>query len=382
MKEFILLGATGSIGTQVLDIINKDKNFSLLGFSFGENLNKALEIIEKFSPKYVTAKKKEDYNLLKEKYPNITFFLGDKGLSELAKINEIKAVVINSLVGLVGLAPTVSAITSKKDVLLANKETLVCAGDLINKLVKENNTKLIPIDSEHSAILQCLKVGSKKDVKRLIITASGGSFRDKKRSELEKVTLDDALNHPNWSMGKKITIDSSTMVNKGLEVMEAHHLFHLPYSKISVVIQKESIIHSMVEFNDGGVIAHLATPDMHLPIEYAMYYPKHIKGVTPSLDFDTLGQISFQKMDFERFPMLKLAYFVGESGGILPLVYNTSNEVGVDLFIKGKINYLDIEKIISSEVDYYKDKNVFDFDIDYLIDFDKKLREKILKKWS
>lgn len=381
MKDFILLGATGSIGTQVLDIIDSDKNFNLLGFSFKSNLDKAIAIIDKFSPKYVTVKDKEHLKLLKEKYQNITFFLEDEGLCDLVKIKE-DATVINSLVGLVGLKPTVCAILSKKDILLANKETLVCAGDLINKLVKENNVKLLPIDSEHSAIMQCLKGHNKNSVKKIIITASGGSFRDLDRCNLESVTLSDAIKHPNWSMGTKITVDSSTMVNKGLEVIEAHHLFNMPYSKIETVLHYESIIHSMVEFKDNGIIAHLATPDMHLPIKYAMYYPKHIKGFTEEIDFTKLSNLTFKKMDYERFPMVKLAYFVGEVGGILPLVYNTSNEVAVSLFVDGKIKYLDIEKIISSEVDYYKDKNVWNFDIDYLLDFDKKLRESILKKWS
>ena len=380
MKNFILLGATGSIGTQTLDIIRNDKNFNLLGFSFNERLDRAIEIIKEFKPKYVSYQNKNHEEKLRE-FSDVKLFFGEDGLCDLVKVED-KAVVINSIVGLAGLNPTVSSIKAKKDVLLANKETLVCAGDLVKELVNENGVKLIPIDSEHSAIMQCLKGHNKKDVKRIIITASGGSFRDLKRSDLENVTLSDAIKHPNWNMGTKITIDSSTMVNKGLEVIEAHYLFNMPYNKIETILHYESIVHSMVEFKDNGVIAHLANPDMHLPIKYAMYYPKHLKGFTSEMDFSKIGSLTFKKMDFERFPMVKLAYYVGKKGGILPLVYNTSNEVAVELFTKGKIKYLDIEKIISSEVDYYKDRNVFDFDIDYLLDFDKKLRMSILKKWS
>ena len=379
MKNFILLGATGSIGSQTLDIIKKDKNFNLLGFSFFENVSRAKEIINEFKPKYVTMKDssfKDEFNNFKD----VTFFYGERGLLDLVKVEDY-ATIINSIVGLAGLAPTVEAIKAKKDILLANKETLVCAGDLIKRLVKENKVNLIPIDSEHSAIMQCLKVGKKKEIKKIIITASGGSFRDLSRSELENVTLVDALRHPNWNMGKKITIDSSTMVNKGLEVIEAHYLFDVDYSKIETVIHKESIIHSMVEYKDNGIIAHLAVPDMHLPIMYAMYYPRHLKGFTQELDFSNLN-LSFKKMDTKRFPMVEKAYFVGRAGGVLPLVYNTSNEVAVSLFTNGKIKYLDIEDIITKSIDRFKDENIYDYDIDDLLEFDKKVRSIVLEKWS
>ena len=380
MKNFILLGATGSIGTQVLDIIRKDNNFKLLGFSFGNNIKKAIEIIKEFKPKYVAITNLEYINSFNE-FSDLNVFSGDDSLSKLVNMSE-DYVLINSVSGIAGLKPTICAIKNHKDILLANKETLVCAGEIINKLVKENNVNLIPIDSEHSAISQCLKVGSKNEIKNIIITASGGAFRDKNRGELDNVTLEDATCHPNWSMGTKITIDSSTMVNKGLEIIEAHFLFDVPYEKIKTVIHKESIIHSMVEYFDGSVIAHLATPDMHLPIMYAMYYPHHLKGVTPSLDFNKLKNLSFEEMNYERFPMVELAYKVGELSGVMPLVYSTSNEVAVELFKQGKIKYLDIENIINEMVNNYIDKNILNPTLDDLIEIDQKVRKDVLEEWS
>lgn len=381
MTEFILLGATGSIGTQTLDIIKNDNNFNLLGFSFGENFDRAIEIINEFHPKYVTCKMESDAKRIQNMFNDIRVFYGEEGLCELVRLNEGKK-VINAIVGLAGLKPTAEAIKAKKDILLANKETLVCAGELIKKLVNDNNVNLLPIDSEHNALMQCLNVGKMCEVRRLIITASGGAFRDKTRDELVNVSLNDAISHPNWNMGKKITIDSSTMVNKGLEVIEAHFLFDVGYDRIETVIQKESIIHSMVEYNDGSVICHMANPNMHLPISYAMYYPMHVKNNTNFLDFEALKTLSFEKMDYERFPMVKLAYEVGKLGGILPLVYNTSNEVAVNLFMNEKIKYLDIEKIIIDTVNKYKNCNFFPEDIEEIISFDKKLRIELLEKWS
>lgn len=380
MKNFILLGATGSIGTQVLDIIRSDNNFRLLGFSYGDNTNKAIEIIKEFKPKYVSIK--NDCDLLKlNEFKDLVVFSGKDSLADLVKVKE-EYTLINSVLGMVGLKPTVEAIKNHHDILLANKETLVCGGEIINNLVKEYNVNLIPIDSEHSAIMQCLKAGNKSEVKNLIITASGGAFRDKSRKDLVNVKLEDALKHPNWSMGNKITIDSSTMVNKGLEIIEAHYLFDIDYKNIKTVIHKESIIHSMVEYNDGSVIAQLAIPDMHLPIMNAMYYPHHYKGVTPSIDFSKLSSLSFKEMDLERFPMVKLAYFVGEKKGILPLIYNCSNEVAVDLFIKSKIKYLDIENIINETVNKYIDSNILNPTLEDLLEIDAKVRKDILEKWS
>lgn len=383
MKEIVLLGATGSIGTQVLDVIKDNRNFSLKGFSFGKNIKRAMEIIEEFKPKYVCALFKSDAMMLKEKYQNVEFFFGNIGLIDLVEVDCENGVVINAIVGIAGLVPTVKAIESKKDILLANKETLVVAGDIINKLVKENNVRLLPIDSEHSAILQCLNTSRKEDVKKIIITASGGAFRNKSRKELENVTLKEATSHPNWSMGKKITIDSSTMVNKGLEVIEAHHLFNIDYSNIETVIHRESIVHSLVEFNDGSVIAQLGNPDMKLPIAYALNYPYHNNNnFVQKLDLVKIGKLSFEEMSFERFPMVELAYEVGRLGGILPLVYNVSNEVAVDLFINGKIKYLDIEKIIKETVEFFKDKNMLNPSLEVLLFFEGLIKEKILENYE
>lgn len=383
MKEIILLGATGSIGCQVLDVIKDNNEFLLKGISFGNNIKKAIEIIDEFHPQYVCCLNQEDSLNLEKKYPDIIFFYGSVGLIDLVEVETKNEVVINAIVGTSGLVPTVKAIEAKKDILLANKETLVVAGDLINELVSKYQVNLIPIDSEHSAILQCLNSGKKEEVKKIIITASGGSFRDLKREELNNVTLEEACKHPNWSMGTKITIDSSTMVNKGLEVIEAHHLFKIDYSKIETIIHKESIIHSMVEFNDGAVITQMGNPDMRLPILYALNYPHHVKSnIIKELDLCEIGSLSFKKMDYERFPLVKLAYEVGKIGGILPLVYNVSNEVAVSLFIKGKIKYLDIEKIIIETVEFFKERNVLKPSLEVLILFENLVRENILEKYE
>ena len=378
MKEIILLGATGSIGAQVLDVIKDNNEFRLVAISFGKNVNKAIEIIEEFKPQYVCTLEEKDALYLKEKFEDINFCYGNDGLVTIASLDVKKGLLVNAIVGIAGLLPTIKGIESKKDILLANKETLVVAGDIINRKVFENGVKLIPIDSEHSAILQCLNSGEISEVKKIIITASGGSFRDKTREELENVTLEEAIKHPNWSMGTKITIDSSTMVNKGLEIIEAHHLFGLSYDKIEAIIHKESIIHSMVEYNDGAIIAQLGTPNMRIPIAYALNYPHHKKVENVSyLDLIKNSNLTFQKMDYDRFPMVRLAYFVGKSGGILPLVYNTSNEVAVDLFIKGKIKYLEIEKIITDMVNFYKEKNILNPTVDDIFKVDKEIRELI-----
>lgn len=383
MKEIILLGATGSIGCQVLDVIKDNNEFLLKGISFGNNIKKAIEIIDEFHPQYVCCLNQEDAINLEKKYPDIIFFYGSVGLIDLVEVETKNGVVINAIVGTSGLVPTVKAIEARKDILLANKETLVVAGDLINELVSKYQVNLIPIDSEHSAILQCLNSGKKEEVKKIIITASGGSFRDLKREELNNITLEEACKHPNWSMGTKITIDSSTMVNKGLEVIEAHHLFKIDYSKIETIIHKESIIHSMVEFNDGSVIAQMGNPDMRLPIMYALNYPHHLNNnIIKELNLCEIGSLSFKKMDYERFPLVKVAYEVGKIGGILPLVYNVSNEVAVNLFINGKIKYLDIEKIIIETVEFFKERNVLKPSLEVLILFENLVKENILEKYE
>ena len=355
MKGVYILGATGSIGTQTLDVIreNKDK-FHIVGITIGNNVNLGKKIIEEFKPEIISLKNKVDLNL---SYNPIIYY-GDEGLNKVSeyKSNYDEEVVVNALVGILGLVPTIRAIKAKKDIALANKETLVIAGDLIKQLLKENNVKLLPIDSEHSAILECIKGESKREIRRLIITASGGSLRDKSRKELENITKEQALAHPNWKMGEKITIDSSTMMNKGFEVIEAHYLFDMPYSKIETVLHRESCVHSMVEFSDGVIKASLGTPDMHVPIAYALNYPNHkAMNNIKYLDFMNL-KLTFEELSKKRFPCLEYAYIAQKRGGVYLAVLNAANEMAVRLFLEEKIKYLDIEKIIEENIldDEYK----------------------------
>ena len=283
---------------------------------------------------------------------------------------------------MIGLKPTINAILKGRTILLANKETLVVGGEIIEKIKKDMDVKIIPIDSEHSAIMQSLEGHTKDEVKELIITASGGAFRDKTRDELENVTIEDALKHPNWAMGKKITVDCATMVNKGLEVMEAHFLFSMPYEKIKTVLHFESIIHSLVKYNDGSIICEMAKPDMRIPIQYAITYPKKCDfKLDSALDIDNLN-MSFKKMNFERYPMLELAYKVGKMGGLMPTVYNSTNEACVKLFIDKKIKFLDIEKIISKMCASYEKINKKDVSLEDVISLDKKIKEEVLSNYE
>lgn len=361
MKNIYLLGASGSIGTQTLEVIDEFKNeFKLVAFSVGKNIEKALEIIGKYQPSLVCVENQNDVKTIIDKYPNIKCVSGNSGLIDVATYNkkDKNGVLIVSVVGMIGLEPTIEAIKIKRDILLANKETLVVGGDIITKLVKQYKVRLLPIDSEHSAIMQCLQGFKKEDVKNLIITASGGAFRDKTREELVNVTIEDALKHPNWSMGKNITVDCATMVNKGLEVIEAHHLFGIDYDNIQTIIHRESIIHSLVEYNDGSIMANLSNPDMRLPIQYALMYPnKKENKLIKRLSLKDIKSLSFEEMNMNRYPCLALAYDVGKIGGLMPTVYNGSNEEAVRLFIENKIRFLDIETIIFEMVNKYKSFN-------------------------
>ena len=347
MRDVYIVGAQGSIGLQSLDVIREYNNeFKVIGLSLGRDLSKAKKIIEEFKPEIICLREKQNIDL---SYNPIIVY-GDSGLLEIARYKKSNdSLFINALVGIAGLLPTVEAIKSGKNIALANKETLVVAGDIINSLVKEYNVSLLPIDSEHSAILECLVGENKKDVKRLIITASGGSFRDKTREELKDVTKEMALNHPNWKMGSKITIDSATMMNKGFEVIEAHHLFGISYDKIDTILHKESIVHSMVEYDDGVIKAAIGSADMHTPIAYALRYPHHEKINNKPLDLIGLN-LHFEKLDMERFPCLKYAYDAANKGGIYPAVLNAANEAAVRLFLNDKISFLDIESIIYTEI--------------------------------
>lgn len=343
-KRIALLGATGSIGMQSVDVIyHHPEDFELVALSIGHQVDKLRTILSKIPCPHVCVIEKEDCEMLQKEYPSLHFVYGEQGLLEIATLPEVD-IALNGIVGFAGLKPTIEAIKAKKDIALANKETLVVAGALVTSLVKQNNVKLLPVDSEHSAIFQCLNGENHGEISRLIITASGGAFRDKTRDELANVTKEDALKHPNWTMGANITIDSATMFNKGLEIIEAKWLFDLDFDQIDVIMHPESVIHSMVEFKDTAVLAQLGTPDMRLPIQYALTYPnrQNIVG-SKRLDFETLGSLTFRKLDFERFPALKIAYAVGRAQATYPAVLNGAKEQATALFLKDQISFLEIE---------------------------------------
>ena len=352
MKNITILGVTGSIGQQTVDVcLHHQDEFNVVAMSAGKNISLLEDTISKINPQVVCVIDEKDCNYLQEKYPHIRFVFGSEGLDEIATIDQVD-IVLNAIVGFAGLLPTIHAIESKKDIALANKETLVVAGHIITKLVKEHGVKLLPVDSEHSAIFQSLQGNEMNKIKRILLTASGGSFRNKTREELVGVSVKEALNHPNWSMGAKITIDSATLFNKGLEVMEAKWLFGVEYDQVQVVIQPQSVIHSMVQFEDGAIIAQLGTPDMKLPIQLALTYPDRRYLPGKRLDFAELGSISFFAPDFENFPGLALAYKVGKEGGNRPTIYNAANEFAVSRFLDHKLSYPGIIEAIEASLDH------------------------------
>lgn len=345
MKNIILLGATGSIGSQVLEIVKDNCNYNVYGISFGNNIQRAKEIIEEFKPKIVCCKNAKDAYELEQLYEDVEFYVGDIGLQQLACVNVENEIFINALVGYIGLLPTMTAIEYGKDVLLANKETLVIAGELVMNKAKEKGVKIIPIDSEHSAIFQLLEGKDTSDINRLIITASGGAFRDKTKEELEYVTKEDALKHPNWKMGPKITIDCATMMNKGFELIEAYHLFNIDIDHINPIIHRESIIHSMVEFNDGVIFAQMGVSDMRVPIKYALEYPSHSEfSLFNKLNLLEVKSLHFEEVSFEKYPLVKCAIESIKKGKLQPTILNAANEASVRLFLEDKIKFLDIEK--------------------------------------
>jgi len=355
MKNISLLGSTGSIGKQTLEVAaaNPDKmKIRVLAAHTSDTVLE--EQIRAFEPDFAVLSDKEAAARLKARYHGKTEILaGEEGLLVAATYSEVDT-VLASMVGYAGLRPTMAAINCGKNIALANKETLVAAGSLVMEAVAKNNVSLTPVDSEHSAIFQALQGGKEDEVKRLLITASGGPFRGKKRSELESVTLAQCLNHPNWSMGKKITVDSSTLANKGLEVIEAHWLFNMPYEKIDVVVHPQSIIHSLVEFCDGSVIAQLGEPDMRLPIQYALSYPCRYHKAFDQLDLIKAGTLTFEAPDMEAFPSLRIAIDCGQAGGTLPCVFNAANEEAVYAFLDNKIKYLDIPYITEKVASLHK----------------------------
>ena len=379
MKKISILGVTGSIGMQTVDVVVSHPDlFEVIGVSAGRNIEKLKEVIETIHPCYVSVIEEEDALTLQKEYPNIEIYYGKEGLVKIATLEQVN-VVLNAVVGFAGLVPTIEAIKLKKDSALANKETLVVAGHIITKLAKENGVVLLPVDSEHSAIFQCLNGEDHGAVDRLLITASGGSFRDKSRDELVGVTKQQALNHPNWSMGAKITIDSATMFNKGFEVIEAHWLFNVDYDHIHVYIHPESIIHSMVEFEDTAVMAQLGTPDMRLPIQYALTYPKRIEiHGSQKLDLAKIASLHFKEPDFNRYPALKMAYDAGKKGGSYPCVLNGANEMANLLFREGKIEFLQIEELVEKAMNAHQ--VIQDPNVSQLLEIDHWARDFVLKE--
>ena len=356
MKKIAILGSTGSIGTQTLDVVREhSEELQVVALAAGSNKERLKEQIKEFHPKLVSLSDEKKAQELKEELAGeqVEVVCGMEGLIEVAGADSAD-VVVTAVVGMMGILPTMEAIKKGKDIALANKETLVTAGHLIIPMAKEYGVSILPVDSEHSAIFQSLQGEPKAALDKILLTASGGPFRGKSAEFLETVTLEDALNHPNWSMGPKITIDSSTMVNKGLEVMEAKWLFGVDYSQIEVVIQPQSIIHSMVQYVDGAIIAQLGTPDMRVPIEYALFYPERRSLSGDRLDFSKLSQITFEKPDYKVFRGLSLAIEAGKTGGTMPTVFNAANERAVAKFLKGEIKYTDIVRSIEKCMDAHK----------------------------
>lgn len=386
MKNISILGATGSIGTQTLDVIrNSEDEIKLIGITANSSVEKMKDIIKEFKPKYVGMMDESSANDIKEfckkEYPNIEVLKGMDGLVKIATLDEIDTVV-TSVVGMIGLKPTIAAIEAKKDIALANKETLVVAGELVMKKAKENNVKILPVDSEHSAIFQSLSGYNNKDINKIILTASGGPFRGKTTEDLKEVTVKEALKHPKWNMGQKISIDSATLMNKGLEVIEAHFLFDTDYDNIEVVVHPQSIIHSMVEYKDASVIAQLGTPDMRLPIQYALNYPERKGMIANPLNFYELGALTFEKPDLETFKCLRFAYEAGKIGGLAPTILNGANEEAVALLLDEKIKFLQIAEIIEDCMNVFKENYYDEITLDSVIELDKKVREYIRMKWE
>lgn len=355
MKKISILGSTGSIGTQTLDVVRNNGDIQVTAMAAGSNIGLLEKQIREFRPGLVCVwdegKAKELRGSVKDLPVKVVS--GMDGLLEVAMEKEAK-IVVAAVVGMIGIRPAIAAMEAGKDIALANKETLVTAGHIIMPLAKERKVSILPVDSEHSAIFQCLNGENRGQVEKILLTASGGPFRGRTREEMKDVQVEDALKHPNWAMGRKITIDSSTMVNKGLEVMEARWLFDVDMDQVKVVIQPKSVIHSMVEFKDGAVMAQLGTPDMRLPIQYALYYPERRYLPGERLDFWSMNQIAFEKPDFENFPALKLAYEAGRTGGSLPTVFNAANEYAVGQFLDRKISYLAIADMIGMAMESHR----------------------------
>ena len=370
MKNITILGSTGSIGTNALEVIRQKRDeFNVVALSGHTNYKLVMEQIKEFNPKYVSIGTEEGFEAIKKEFPEVELFFGREGLKKLGELEETD-IILTAVSGVIGIEATVEAIKKGKRIALANKETMVAGGTYINKLLKEYpEAEIIPVDSEHSALFQSLSAGRREDVKNLIITASGGSFRGKKRDELKEITVSEALKHPKWSMGKKITIDSSTLVNKGLEVIEAHELFGIDYDRIKVAVHPQSIVHSLVEYKDNAMVAQLGATDMKLPIQFAFTYPKREESTAlEKLDLMKVGNLTFEEPDMETFKGLPLAYRAGKTGGTMPVVFNAANEVAVELFMKEKIKFLEIYDVIEKAMDNHMPVEIENLEIILKVD--------------
>ena len=380
MKKIAILGSTGSIGTQTLEIVRTNKDIKVTALAAGRNIDLLEKQIREFEPKLAAVWSEELASELKSRVRDmqVEILAGMDGLLAVASEQESE-ILVTAIVGMIGILPTIEAIKAGKNIALANKETLVTAGHIIMPLAEQYHVSILPVDSEHSAIFQSLQGGQRKALHKILLTASGGPFRGKKKEELENIQVEDALKHPNWAMGRKITIDSSTMVNKGLEVIEAKWLFGVTVDQIQVVVQPQSIIHSMVEYEDGAVIAQLGTPDMKLPIQYALYYPERRYLPGDRLDFGQLSRITFEKPDMETFYGLKLAIEAGKKGGSLPTVFNAANEKAVALFLDRKIRYLQIPEIIRGCMENHK--NIADPSVEEILKTEQETYQFIKNRW-
>ncbi len=380
MKKIAILGSTGSIGTQTLEVARNNGDLEIVSLAAGSNIKKLEEQIREFHPRLAAVWTEEKAKELRDavKDLDVKVVSGMDGLIEVCTLPEAE-IVVTAIVGMIGIVPTIAAMKAGKDIALANKETLVTAGHIIIPLAKETGVQILPVDSEHSAIFQCLHGENRGELKKILLTASGGPFRGKKREELQNIQVEDALKHPNWAMGRKITIDSSTLVNKGLEMMEAKWLFGVEPGDIQIVVQPKSIIHSMVEFVDGAVIAQLGTPDMKLPIQYALYYPERRYLPGERLDFWKLSEITFEKPDMETFRGLKLAFDAAAAGGSMPTVYNAANERAVAKFLERKIAYLEIPEIIETCMAGHQVKE--NPSVEQILDTEQAVYEFIESRW-
>ena len=391
MKRIAILGSTGSIGTQALDIVNQNRDrFQVSILACGKNRELLEQQIRDFAPKAVSVASEEDARILRQKFPHVEVLCGKEGLLALAAAGSDYDVLLNSLVGIAGLEPTLQAVNLGKDVALANKETLVAGGNLVMAKARETGSKIIPVDSEHSAVFQCLQgtvpAGAEaagpvpphftgEEIKKLLLTASGGPFRGYTTEQLGKVTAKEALRHPNWSMGAKVTIDSAGLMNKGLEVMEACHLFNLPVEKVQVVVHPESIIHSMVEFRDGAILAQMGAPDMRVPIAYALSFPQRVETGASSVDFFAMGSFHFEPADLKTFRCLALAMDAYQAGGTYPVVLNAANEVLVAKFLKGEIGFLQIPDGIEKAM--LRLASIEEPTLEEILEIDRRTREEI-----